>query len=177
MNRRSAIFCLLFAITTLQISCTGARINLKADNLKYPVSMSEGMYDERLKLVSDNYGYEIVDEFSFSVSRVTTFWSLLSFGFISLGSDEDISAEINKLVKEKGGDGVVDLQVSKNGLFTFTNILTGAASGLAFTLGGLVYATGKKSEDKTVGRNLMVVSLVMPGAMQLFVSGKVVKYR
>jgi hypothetical protein len=138
--------------------------------------MTKGVLTERLSLVEDSYGYDVIDDFSFTISRVTTGWTLLSFGFFSFGPTEDISDKLNEIIKEKGGDAVVDLQVNKNPVTTIVNFASGTLSGLFGTLGVLFLATDSK-KNSNPSTALLATSVLMPGYMLIHVEGKVIKYK
>jgi len=167
---------ILLVVIVSQWSCSGARLTLKAKNLEYPVSMTKGTLNKNLDLTTESKGFKVIDDFSFSVSRVTTAWSLLSFGFFSFGETEDISNKINEIVKAKGGDGVIELKVNKNPTTTLVNFVSGTVSGLFGTLGGILWATGKKDTEKSQGQALVLASVLMPGYMLVHVEGKVIKF-
>ena len=102
-----ALTALLF-VSVAFVGCTGGSITVKADNLEYPASMTEGLYTKDLKLI-DNTGYTVVNSFEFS----TTKWSIF-FGAIPLHGALDLSSDLNEIIKANNGDGIVNLQVGSN---------------------------------------------------------------
>jgi len=102
-----AAFFVLFSSLQAVGCYTGARFNLVAPNLDYPVSMTEAVHDHELKVRSfDDY-----DE----LSRFTLTFTGWSVGFpLSPNPQKDISDRLNAIVKEKNGDGIVGMDDNYN---------------------------------------------------------------
>jgi hypothetical protein len=100
----------LMLLPLLVIGCAGGRLTMTANNLQHPVSTTEGLYDPNYKLLGEE-DYEKVGNFDFSVSKWSLFWTL-----IPLSGDPDISDDLNKIIKEKGGDAIINLQVNVSGV-------------------------------------------------------------
>lgn len=90
----------------IMTGCAGGHLTMTANNLEHPVSTTEGLYDPNYKLLGEE-DYDKVGNFNFSVSKWTLFWTL-----IPLSGDPDISNDLNKIIKEKGGDAIINLQVN-----------------------------------------------------------------
>lgn len=107
---------------------------MKADKLDCAVSTTQGLYDSNYKLLSEE-DYQKVGNFQFDVSRWTIFWSI-----IPLSSNPDISERINRIVKEKGGDAVINLQVTVSGASGGASLINFFSSAIP-VLPGVVVAT------------------------------------
>ncbi len=170
--KKALALVLAMSLLITQIGCASGSIKLKANNLDYPVSMSKGMFDENLDVKTENRGLKVIDDFSFTVTRTGLFWGLFNFSFSKTGSTEDISQKLNNIVKEKGGDGIIDLQIKRNQLYSAGNAFLGATSTLIGSL-GLIFFLGKQNGP---GFAFVGLSALFPAFVQLKVKGKVVKY-
>lgn len=108
---RKEFYLIGFALLSLLLfGCAGGSLTMTANNLEHPVSTTQGLYDPNYKLLGEE-DYEKVGNFEFSVSRWALFWTL-----IPLSGNPDISADLNKIIKEKGGDAVINLQINVSGV-------------------------------------------------------------
>jgi hypothetical protein len=92
------------AILMTVVGCTGGKIVIKADKVNCPVSLTNGVYDQDFKLLSQN-NYTIVHSFQFTKHR----WSICN-AWIPLSGNPNISEQLNKLVAQYGGDAIVNLK-------------------------------------------------------------------
>ena len=97
---------LTLALVSLVASgCSGARSYVVAPTAEIPISMSAGLRGEDGKLLAREQKH-VVGEFSMNYRAWGMLWRAISF----TGS-KDISAEVNRQVKEAGGDAVMNLEV------------------------------------------------------------------
>jgi hypothetical protein len=90
----------LFAAPVFCLACTSGG-SIKLNELEYPVSMSAYLYDENAGLVSAGKGLEVLKSFIFS----KTFYGTLA----DISNDKEITANIQKHIKEANGSGVINL--------------------------------------------------------------------
>ena len=86
-------------------SCSGGRMFIAAKTLEHPVSTTEGIYDQKLKLLSKD-NYTVIDHFEFNLSAVSFFWT-----WIPISNHKDISDKLDNILKDKGGDAIVNLSI------------------------------------------------------------------
>jgi len=96
---------IIFSFVICFPGCSGAKMTMTATKLDYPVSTTQGIYDPNYKLLSEE-DYESLGKFEFGISKWSMFWTL-----IPLTKDPDVSDKLNSIIKEKGGDAVVNLQI------------------------------------------------------------------
>ncbi|MDP2207863.1 MAG: hypothetical protein Q8K98_03680 [Bacteroidota bacterium] len=104
------IISLIGLLPILLLNCSGGRMTISANNLEYPVSTTQGLYDPNYKLLGDE-NYQVVGSVNFNVSKWTLFWTI-----IPLSSNPDISEKLNAAIKEKNGDAVVNLKVNTSSM-------------------------------------------------------------
>jgi hypothetical protein len=161
------IGCLIIFINGCYVS---ARVNLQASQTDYPVSFSENLYNDKWELVSPSY-YTVIDEFSFSFTK----WSL-TFP-INTTSNEDISQQLDEIIKRNNGDGIVGLKITAeespvNSLTLVTKIFS-----LLGLLGGTLALISDGSQDALILTTAsLAIYLLSPAAANITVEGKVVKY-
>lgn len=100
-----SLFCLPFVT-----GCAGTRNAMTLENLEYPVSMSPVLYGPNNEVLVK--GKELSTLGSFSYDK--TFWGT-GWSFIALSDDSDVASEINGKIKEKGGDGLINLRATSKG--------------------------------------------------------------
>jgi hypothetical protein len=167
---------LSIAALLMMTGCAGSHLNVRADRLEHPVSMTGQVYDDNFSIAP----YEVVGEFSFNVRSIAINGGEIG-GFMGLpainttfGRDKDISDRLNRLIAEKGGDGIVNLSIGgrQNWLF---NIVPATVGGLMATVGGLLVVLDPKQRGK--GAALVGLSLLTPGSVTGTVRGQVVRFR
>ena len=147
-----------------------ARVNVQASQTEYPVSFSENIYNDKLELVTPSY-YTVVNQFSFSFTK----WSL-TFP-INTTSNEDISQQLNDIIKKYNGDGIVGLKLTAeespvNNLTLVTKIFS-----LLGLIGGVLALISDGSQDAVLLTTVsLAVYLLSPAAANITVEGKVIKY-
>ncbi len=166
-----AAFFVLFSSLQAVGCYTGARFNLVAPNLDYPVSMTEAVHDHELKVRSfDDY-----DE----LSRFTLTFTGWSVGFpLSPNPQKDISDRLNAIVKEKNGDGIVGLTITvgNNSINGVTMALKGI-SAVTFAASLLILSGNDQSDGLILAGASLACLLLLPTAGEFTISGTVVKFR
>ena len=116
MNKRyNSNILFTFFILLFFLKCgTGSKGIIKLEETKYPVSLTEYLFDENEKVVKTGDGLKKVGKFEYS----KTFWGII-WGIVSLSSDSSISDSINEEIKVKmkevdGEDAVYLIDVNKN---------------------------------------------------------------
>jgi len=108
-------YTLLAILALVFSSCyfkTGGPIDVKADDLEYPVSLTKAIFDENYKPNTSNY--TVVKSFSFT--RTSWFWHWTAnpgneTEIHKLSEDPDISKDLNDLIKASNGDAIVNLKI------------------------------------------------------------------
>lgn len=166
----------LFSIATvcsalLFISCSvGTKVQIKADQMEYPVSQSNSFYsaDDQLTL-TDNY--EILDDFSITFTK----WGVSSI--INIHSHEDISDRLNKIIEEQNGDAIIDMTISvynppvRNGLLLFAKTVALSAVLIATP----ITIIKPSRESVIIAGSSGLLYLFTPAAADIRVEGKVVR--
>lgn len=96
-------------MTALFIGCGGGRMMVTANRLEHPVSTTSGVYDDKLELI--NEGSYTTESFSFTIRRWHILWTALP-----LSGNPDISDTLNGIIREKKGDGIVNLTVKTDAM-------------------------------------------------------------
>ena len=94
------------ACAVLCLGCGAARIAFTAQHASFPVSMTEGFYDDDYDLVLSE-DYDVVRPFTLTY-RHTTISGLARTRFV------DLSDTFTRLVRAYSGDAVVNLEVTTN---------------------------------------------------------------
>lgn len=90
------------------ISMSGGRIDF--DDLKYPASMSSSLYGPNGEVVQQGDRLKPIKAFAYT----TNHWSLL-YSIIPLSrTSSDIAEQMNKEIKEAGGDGITTVSVASD---------------------------------------------------------------
>ncbi len=159
------IVCFLF------INCcsVGALVNVKAADIKYPVSHTDNFYSKNDSLVELTQ-YEVQKKFSFSFTK----WGVASL--IDIERKEDISKELNNIIEKNNGDAIVDLSVSVsnpaiNGFTFFIKTIS-----FWTTLVATSIAISESSADPAIiAAGSTALYLFTPAAAEIKIEGKVVK--
>jgi hypothetical protein len=109
MLRPFAAGLLLVASLLLQLGCAGGRGDVRFDSLRYPVSMSGYVYDQKNRALSPK-SLDVVAEFE----HEARLWGMF-FSWIPVNGDLDLSEPINRDVDAAGGEGVINLSVKSEG--------------------------------------------------------------
>lgn len=172
MRNRTVIFILNFLLwgSVLLNSCSvGALVNVKAEHIKYPVSHTSNFYALNDSLITEGQ-YTVQKEFSLSFTK----WGVSSL--IDIEREEDISNELNNLVRMNNGDAIVDLTVSAanspiNGLSFFTKIVSFWTALIATPLTII-----EPSRDHAIiAGSAIILYVFTPAAAEIKIDGKVVK--
>ena len=160
------IFMMLFLINNCSV---GTLVNVKAVDINYPVSHSNNFYSIKDSLIKPGQ-YKIKKEFSFTVTK----WGVASI--IDIERDEDISKELNNIIKDSNGDAIIDLVISVsnpaiNGFSLFVKTISfwTALAGTALTI------TEPSAANAIIAASSAIVYIFTPAAADINFEGKVVK--
>jgi hypothetical protein len=171
MTRNHLVLLIAVSLVFLIPGCwAGVSSNITANEVEYPVSFSETFHDRSLKVIVQE-DYEEVATFSFTFTK----WGATTP--IRLESSEDISARLNRIVREHDGDAVVNLSIAiqphaLNGVFLVMKVVgyIGMFVGVVELFWGNNPALGA---GLTVGFGS--IALLMPTAINIKVQGTVVR--
>lgn len=94
----------LLLLMLCPFGCMSVKSELLAQNLEYPVSMTNSIVNSR----GQHIDYKILDKFK--IKHRNWFWM---GGLVNLSDRQwDASEDLNNLVKENNGDAITSLQVS-----------------------------------------------------------------
>jgi hypothetical protein len=108
----------LAAALTAQ-GCLVGHADVRADTLRYPASFSAGLPDEQGRL-------QLVDRDLVVVGKVDESWTewFTLYGAIHGDEKVDLSEELNRAVRERGGEGIANLKVDSEACgFVYVPIL------------------------------------------------------
>jgi hypothetical protein len=102
MASRAPLLALVAAVAAS--GCAGARYAVRADDARYPISMSPALPDRDGTILYIGHGLVVLKRFSEDVRK---------FGFFygATGSTLELSELVNAQVAAAGGDGVADLEI------------------------------------------------------------------
>ena len=172
MNTTTVRLCCLTAF--LFTGCyAGSQFTIEASHLDQPVSMSSAIHNNNLEVVGPG-GYEEVGRFSVGYSG----WSLGSP--LTPNPRKDISDVLNRLVREKGGNGITNLTIrAANNPVNFVSMVLRGVSWVGVALGTAILFG--KDPDKTVPIGMIAVSaagiLFLPSVGDFTIEGTVVKIK
>ena len=119
MRALAAVLCA--ALGASAVGCAGARSYVVAREASVPISMSDGLRGEDGKLLRSEQKH-VVGEFSYDYRAWGMLWTAISFT-----GNKDISEEVDRQVKDAGGDAVNNLEVRSGNcgwtLFTIVGLL------------------------------------------------------
>ena len=147
----------------------GAKVNIEAQDLQYPVSQSPSLYAPSGDFL-DEVNYESISNFRFNFKK----WGISS---INVNSNVDISQQLNQIIAEKDGDAIVNLEISMRN--------TGTNSFMVFiksvALMGSIIATGvtvsqPTSDSAAFAAGSIITYLLTPANVDIEISGTVVKF-
>ncbi|MBM2815709.1 MAG: hypothetical protein HW421_2471 [Ignavibacteria bacterium] len=119
-------------LTSILSGCGGGKMMITANNLKYPVSASNSIFNDKMETLNyieifptKSIFYEdMVDiknensklesdmktcRFSFSVTKWKIGWTLFS-----ISDDPDISEQLNNIIEKHNGVGIINLRLLTN---------------------------------------------------------------
>jgi hypothetical protein len=162
---------IIAALLLLTISgCSvGSKVNLKAENLNYPVSQSSSIYLPNGEFINQD-NYELITDFSYNFRK----WGIST---VNIQSTEDISDQLNSIIQEKGGDGIVNLDISMRN--TGTNSMMVFVKSVALI--GSVIATAvtfsqPSAESTAFAGGSILTYIFTPANVDIEISGTVVKF-
>jgi hypothetical protein len=152
---------------------TGSQFTLEAPHLDQPVSMTASIHNNELQVLGPG-GYEELGWFSISCSG----WSVGSP--LSPNPRQDISDELNAIVKERGGNGITRLSIRAAN--NPVNYVTMFFKGIAWV--GLVVGAAELFGDRpnktesviTIGLSAAGI-LFLPTAGDFTIEGMVVRIK
>ncbi len=154
-------------ILSLSACTAGTTVNLKADNLQKPVSMTKYIHNSKLEVISTT-SYKKVGELNLEFNRKGHFWNLYN-----PQKDTDLSDEINAKMLELHADGIVNLTIESAGaLSSITNTglqIAGGWLGLAMMFSGTLVPT-------LIGISIFGGSQYLPGKVAIKIQGDLVKF-
>lgn len=114
------VLCMI-ALLSLSVGCSGARSHIKAQGAVYPVSFSPAIRNSDGSILMEDDLTEVGD-FDFTYTTRRMFWKIIPLS----RNQFDLSDEINRQIREKGGEGIVNLNVthSQNWWTAFASIIT-----------------------------------------------------
>ena len=110
----------LFLFTILGVGCAGGRGSIRFENLDYPVSLSQALFDSNGNVVIPDESQR-VGRFESEWNHWTILWTL-----VPLSSKERyITPELWTAIDKAGGNAVVNLKVyvSEHPLWVLTSLL------------------------------------------------------
>lgn len=172
-NKKTFLLFSLLCIASFFInSCSvGALVNIKAADITHPVSHSNNFYTTEGQLITDTQ-YEVVKPFSFTFTK----WGVSSI--IDIDREEDISDDLNELIRKNNGDAIVDLTIAVsdsplNGFTFFVKVISFWSSVIFIP----VTVVEPTSEHAIIAASSLVVYVFTPAAADINVKGKIVKIR
>ncbi|MEL6543789.1 MAG: hypothetical protein AAFQ82_04130 [Myxococcota bacterium] len=96
---------LILVTLVLSAGCAGARYQVKADGLSYPVSMSGALPDQSGNLFVLHHGLEVLGD----IDESWRAWGVL---YGETGTDVEVSEAISTRIRELGGDGAAAVTVT-----------------------------------------------------------------
>ncbi len=105
---------LILIFTTLSIFETGCGLGISGgrinfDNLQYPASMSISLYGPDGEVVEGGGKLKPIKRFEYTKYYWSTFYSI-----IPLSRTSDIVEQMNKEIKEAGGDGITSVSITSD---------------------------------------------------------------
>ena len=149
----------------------GSEFIVEAPNVQQPVSMTSAIHDSTLQIVQAGM-YDELGRFAVSFSGVGLGWPLNTHPHI------DISDELNRIVKQKGGNGIVNLSIrAENTPVTYVSMFLRGVSWLGLVVGSALLFDAHSRTEPAVAT--MAVSaagiLFLPAAGHFVVEGTVVR--
>ena len=87
--------------------CAGGVMTITANDVHYPVSLTQGLYDVNGRLLGDE-DYRVVGTISLPVRKSTWLWTI-----VNLSEDPDISSALDSLTSASRGQAIVNLSVTQ----------------------------------------------------------------
>ena len=151
----------------------GSQFTIEASHLDQPASMTSAIHNADREVVTTG-GYEEVDRFAVSFSG----WSLGSP--LTPNPHKDISDALNRLVKEKGGNGITNLTIrAANNPVNYVSMVFKGFSWVGVVLGTAILFGS--DPNKTVPIEMIAISaagiLFLPTVGDFTLEGTVVKIK
>lgn len=171
-NRAKKVYAAIFILCSciLLVSCTvGLNTKIKASTLSAPVSLSETFYTNTFQ-IADSTNFQIIKSFSFEFTK----WGISSP--LNIGSDKDISEELNRIIIENGGDAITGLKISVNNseinkVLLFPKVISLWVGVVAMSL----IVSGEFADNAIVAVSAAIIFLFTPAKANIKVEGEVVK--
>jgi len=165
---RASIYILSSSI--LFFACTvGLNTKIKASNLSAPVSFGETFHTKT---------YQIADSTNFlpfkSFTLEFTTWGISSP--LNIGSDRDISKELNKLMIENQADAIKGLKFSVNNSEINQVLLLPKVISLWVGIAAIsLLASGESADNALVAAGAAIIYLFTPAKVNIKIEGMLVK--
>lgn len=152
------------------VSCTvGLNTKIKANTLSAPVSFSETMYTNKMQ-IADSTKFQRINSFSFEFTK----WGISTP--LNIGSDKDISRELNQIITKNGGDAILDLKISvKNSGVNYFLLVPKVLSLWTGVVAISLLASGESADNAIVAASSVIIYLFTPAKANIKVQGVVVK--
>jgi len=169
LNKKAFQKLIVWVLLVSLSACTaGSTVNLKADKLQKPVSMTSYIHDSNLK-VQNEYSYTTQGSFLIELDRSGHFWNMYN-----PKKDTDLSEQLNQKMQEANADGIVNLKVEASGgagaiMNTGIHIFGGFI--------GLILLFSGDPVSTVVGAGIFAGSQYLPGKVHIKVQGDLIKYK
>ena len=147
----------------------GTKVTVNAPDVSYPVSQTSSFYAPNDELIAEG-DYELLDTFSLTFRK----WGVT--GVINIKSEADISARLDEIIQEQGGDAIVDLKISVhspnlNSFLWFTKVVAFMTAIIATP----ITLAEPSPTGAYVSSGSALVYLFTPAAADIKIDGRVVK--
>ena len=165
---RATIYILCSSI--LLVACTvGLNTKIKASNLSVPVSFSNTFHTKTFH-IADSTNFLEIKSFTLEFTK----WGISSP--LNIGSDRDISKELNKLIIENQADAITGLKISVNNseinqVLLFPKVISLWVGIAAMAL----LASGESADNALVAAGAAIIYLFTPAKTNIKVEGMVVR--
>ena len=104
----------------LLVACAGGRMRLAADDVGYPVSLSQSVYGPSGETLAPSQE-DVLGHFSFSQRKWTWLWRAVDLN----ATERDVSGTLREEIESRGGNAIVNLTVKAkvDPLWYFTSLL------------------------------------------------------
>jgi hypothetical protein len=147
----------------------GTRVSIESNRLEYPVSQSSSVYISDGEILKAN-DYELIADFSYRFKK----WGISSLG---IDSGIDISDQLNSIIEEKGGDAIVNLDISMRNTAknSFMLVLKSTAFIVSIAATAITFAD-PSAEASLIAAGSLATYLFTPANVDIEIRGTVVKF-
>lgn len=167
----TALLSVVIVCLILSGCSVGAKVTVSARQMLYPVSFTDSFYNEDNTLITED-SYEALHDFDLSFTK----WGVSSV--IELRSNEDISARLNSLIDEYGGDAIVGFKLSVNNPSVKNSFLWIFKS---IAIGSTAFFTYSALNESNLGFGAVAIgsaalAVFMPATAEINLQGTVVRF-